>query len=77
MYQVQVSPEKDKEPGAPKPEKSEIKKHSIVKIDPKTLKPISEKAPDTVNLSNMSGGSLESAAPHSSEELRCRNPKFA
>lgn len=45
MYQVHTSPEKDK---------SEIKKHSIVKIDPKTLKPISEKAPETTSLSNQS-----------------------
>lgn len=45
MYQVHTSPEKDK---------SEIKKHSIVKIDPKTLKPIAEKAPETTSLSNQS-----------------------
>uniref|UniRef100_A0AAR5Q7H9 RING-type domain-containing protein n=2 Tax=Dendroctonus ponderosae TaxID=77166 RepID=A0AAR5Q7H9_DENPD len=75
MYQVQVSPEKSKEQTASKPEKSEIKKHSIVKIDPKTLKPISEKAPDTVNLSNIGNiGNLESAAPHSSEESRSGSP---
>lgn len=47
MYQV-TSPEK------PQPDKSEIKKHSIVKIDPKTLKPISEKAPETASLSSQS-----------------------
>lgn len=50
MYQVHTSPEKDK----PTTDKSEIKKHSIVKIDPKTLKPISEKAPETTSLSNQS-----------------------
>ncbi|XP_050310463.1 polycomb group protein Psc-like [Anthonomus grandis grandis] len=69
MYQVQPSPEKDKkqDPQAqtPKLEKCEIKKHSIVKIDPKTLKPISEKAPETSNLSNVS----VSLVP-SSQELR-------
>lgn len=32
----------------------QIRKHSIVKIDPKTLKPISERAPDSSNLSNLS-----------------------
>lgn len=47
MYQVHTSPEA-------KTDKSEIKKHSIVKIDPKTLKPISEKAPETTSLSNQS-----------------------
>ncbi|CAH1986413.1 unnamed protein product [Acanthoscelides obtectus] len=52
MYQVHVTPDKDKAQEPLKAEKSEIKKHSIVKIDPKTLKPISEKAPDTANLSN-------------------------
>lgn len=50
MYQVHTSPEKG-EGGANKPDKSEIRKHSIVKIDPKTLKPISEKAPETTSLS--------------------------
>ncbi|KAF7267465.1 hypothetical protein GWI33_019300 [Rhynchophorus ferrugineus] len=55
MYQVHVSPEKDKNHTEnAKVEKREIKKHSIVKIDPKTLKPISEKAPETSNLSNVS-----------------------
>ena len=58
MYQVNISPDKDskKESGSAsiKIEKSEIKKHSIVKIDPKTLKPISEKAPEISNLSNIS-----------------------
>jgi hypothetical protein len=49
LYQVHVSPEKDKEKC-----QGEIKKHSIVKIDPKTLKPISEKAPETTSLSNSS-----------------------
>lgn len=49
MYQVHLSPEKEKNES--KPDKSEIKKHSIVKIDPKTLKPISERAPETSNLS--------------------------
>lgn len=43
LYQVHNCPDK---------EKTEIKKHSIVKIDPKTLKPVSEKAPDVANLSN-------------------------
>nr|CAI5818142.1 unnamed protein product [Callosobruchus analis] len=52
MYQVHVSPDKDKTQETVKPEKSEIKKHSIVKIDPKTLKPISEKAPEMSSLSN-------------------------
>ncbi|KAJ8957916.1 hypothetical protein NQ318_001913 [Aromia moschata] len=53
MYQVHISPEKDKHPQETnKVEKSEIRKHSIVKIDPKTLKPISEKAPETTSLSN-------------------------
>lgn len=52
MYQLHSSPEKEKstETGS-KSDKSEIKKHSIVKIDPKTLKPISEKAPETSSLS--------------------------
>lgn len=61
MYQVHVSPEKEKAhqqdaaaAGTNKSEKSEIRKHSIVKIDPKTLKPISEKAPETTSLSNHS-----------------------
>lgn len=36
------------EPVQPSPQ---IRKHSIVKIDPKTLKPISEKAPECSNLS--------------------------
>lgn len=54
MYQVHVSPEKDKSQETMKTEKSEIKKHSIVKIDPKTLKPVSEKAPETTSLSNHS-----------------------
>ncbi|KAJ8913690.1 hypothetical protein NQ315_007407 [Exocentrus adspersus] len=59
MYQVHVSPEKDKQQDAlpNKSEKSEIRKHSIVKIDPKTLKPISEKAPETTSLSNHSSTS--------------------
>ncbi|KAF2880551.1 hypothetical protein ILUMI_25622 [Ignelater luminosus] len=53
LYQVHNSPEKDKNPETlSKPDKTEIKKHSIVKIDPKTLKPISEKAPEVSNLSN-------------------------
>lgn len=53
LYQVHNSPEKDKSPETlSKPDKTEIKKHSIVKIDPKTLKPISEKAPEVSNLSN-------------------------
>ncbi|XP_057671095.1 mucin-2-like isoform X1 [Diorhabda carinulata] len=54
MYQVQASPEKDKTTESVKTDKSEIKKHSIVKIDPKTLKPVSEKAPETTSLSNQS-----------------------
>lgn len=53
LYQVHNSPEKDKNAETTtKAEKTEIKKHSIVKIDPKTLKPISEKAPEISNLSN-------------------------
>lgn len=53
LYQVHNSPEKDKDQNSSnKSEKTEIKKHSIVKVDPKTLKPISEKAPDVSNLSN-------------------------
>ncbi|CAG9831081.1 unnamed protein product [Diabrotica balteata] len=51
MYQVHGSPEKEKAPDA-KSDKMEIRKHSIVKIDPKTLKPVSEKAPETTSLSN-------------------------
>jgi len=74
MYQVHVSPEKDKTQDpqtaqkTTKSEKSEIKKHSIVKIDPKTLKPISEKAPETSNLSNIS--SLALAVSQAGQELR-------
>ncbi|CAG9860973.1 unnamed protein product [Phyllotreta striolata] len=52
MYQVHVGPDGDKQSEAAKAKKSEIKKHSIVKIDPKTLKPVSEKAPETTSLSN-------------------------
>ncbi|KAL1502717.1 hypothetical protein ABEB36_007821 [Hypothenemus hampei] len=63
MYQVHVSPEKEKNQDA-KTEKSEIKKHSIVKIDPKTLKPISEKAPETSNLS------VNVSTTQSGQELR-------
>lgn len=63
MYQVHVSPEKDKATETTKTEKSEIKKHSIVKIDPKTLRPISEKAPETTSLSNHS--SSNSGLPNS------------
>ncbi|KAF5307424.1 hypothetical protein FQR65_LT06938 [Abscondita terminalis] len=48
LYQVHNSPEKDKNSES----KTEIKKHSIVKVDPKTLKPISEKAPEISNLTN-------------------------
>ncbi|XP_022907092.2 uncharacterized protein [Onthophagus taurus] len=49
MYQVHDKVEKDdKKIGKEKIEN--IKKHSIVKIDPKTLKPISERAPETSNL---------------------------
>ncbi|VEN49880.1 unnamed protein product [Callosobruchus maculatus] len=62
MYQVHVSPDKDKTQETVKPEKSEIKKHSIVKIDPKTLKPISEKAPEMSNLSNHRSHSPSSAS---------------
>ncbi|KAL3271104.1 hypothetical protein HHI36_021600 [Cryptolaemus montrouzieri] len=51
MYSVHVSPEKEKPPEKIV-ENREIKKHSIVKIDPKTLKPISEKAPETSSLSS-------------------------
>lgn len=36
------------------PDQQHIRKHSIVKIDPKTLKPISEKAPECSNLSTKS-----------------------
>lgn len=54
-FQVHTSPEKDKSTDTtPKPEKTEIKKHSIVKIDPKTLKPITEKAPESTSLSAQS-----------------------
>lgn len=73
MYQLHMSPDKDKtqeQPSQnPKAEKSEIKKHSIVKIDPKTLKPISEKAPETSNLSNISSN-LGLAVSQNSQELR-------
>lgn len=58
MYQVHVSPDKEKVSEPNKSEKSEIKKHSIVKIDPKTLKPISEKAPEISSLSNHSSNNL-------------------
>ncbi|KAK9874322.1 hypothetical protein WA026_002673 [Henosepilachna vigintioctopunctata] len=51
MYSVHVGPETEK-PQEKVLENREIKKHSIVKIDPKTLKPISEKAPETSNLSS-------------------------
>lgn len=51
MYQVHLSPEKETKSSS---DKSEIKKHSIVKIDPKTLKPISERAPETSNLTRTS-----------------------
>lgn len=64
MYQVHVSPEKEKAPETNKTEKSEIKKHSIVKIDPKTLKPISEKAPETSSLSNHSSSSAGLPTTH-------------
>ncbi|KAJ8973010.1 hypothetical protein NQ317_004608 [Molorchus minor] len=60
MYQLHVSPDKEKhhhQETTGKMEKSEIRKHSIVKIDPKTLKPISEKAPETTSLSNHGSGS--------------------
>lgn len=46
LYQVQHNVEKEK----PRPE---IKRHSIVKIDPKTLKPVSERAPESSNLTNI------------------------
>lgn len=73
MYQLHMSPDKDKTQEQlaqnPKAEKSEIKKHSIVKIDPKTLKPISEKAPETSNLSNISSN-LGLAVSQNSQELR-------
>lgn len=62
MYQVhQVSPEKDKEKSSESSltNKVEIKKHSIVKIDPKTLKPITEKAPETTSLSNSTTSDLK------------------
>lgn len=65
MYQVHVSPEKEKSPETNKQEKSEIKKHSIVKIDPKTLKPISEKAPETSSLSNHSSSNSGLPINHS------------
>lgn len=51
MYSVHPSSEQDK-PQEKVVENREIKKHSIVKIDPKTLKPISEKAPETTSLSS-------------------------
>lgn len=67
MYQVHVSPDKDKNHTEnAKVEKREIKKHSIVKIDPKTLKPISEKAPETSNLSNVT----VHASPQPNQEFR-------
>ena len=54
MYQLHVSPEQERnESPSTKRERTEIRKHSIVKIDPKTLKPISERAPDTSNLSKL------------------------
>lgn len=49
-----MGPDKEKPETSGKSEKMEIKKHSIVKIDPKTLKPISEKAPETTSLSTQS-----------------------
>ncbi|KAG5900094.1 hypothetical protein JTB14_016063 [Gonioctena quinquepunctata] len=71
MYQLHVSPEKDKNQDAGKTEKSEIKKHSIVKIDPKTLRPISEKAPETTSLSNhcTSNQSLSSNHNYSNQSM--------
>lgn len=65
MYQVHISPEKEKPSETNKQEKSEIKKHSIVKIDPKTLKPISEKAPETSSLSNHSSSNSSLPISHS------------
>ncbi|CAG9768063.1 unnamed protein product [Ceutorhynchus assimilis] len=75
MYQVQISPDKDKNPERHtqttiKSDKSEIKKHSIVKIDPKTLKPISEKAPEISNLSNMSSSLVLNVSTANNPELR-------
>lgn len=51
MYSVHANSEQEK-PQEKVVENREIKKHSIVKIDPKTLKPISEKAPETTSLSS-------------------------
>ncbi|XP_064214617.1 polycomb group protein Psc isoform X2 [Tribolium castaneum] len=66
MYPVQLSPEKEKPTG-------EIKKHSIVKIDPKTLKPISEKAPETTSLSNSSDLKINTSSVSIFNPLKLQN----
>ncbi|XP_044260739.1 polycomb group protein Psc-like isoform X2 [Tribolium madens] len=66
MYPVQLSPEKEKPSG-------EIKKHSIVKIDPKTLKPISEKAPETTSLSNSSDLKINTSSVSIFNPLKLQN----
>ncbi|XP_049824399.1 polycomb group protein Psc [Aethina tumida] len=60
MYKVHVSPEQDKtdKTSTTSSGGNEIKRHSIVKIDPKTLKPVSQKAPEESNLSNNSTASV-------------------
>ncbi|XP_018335423.1 mucin-5AC [Agrilus planipennis] len=77
MYQVHCSPEKDKASSSEvnsKPEsKTEIKKHSIVKIDPKTLKPISEKAPETTSLSNQSDLKINTSSVPIFNPLKLQN----
>nr|CAH7748336.1 unnamed protein product [Callosobruchus chinensis] len=60
-----ANPDKDKTQEVVKPEKSEIKKHSIVKIDPKTLKPISEKAPE-IQAFSAAGLTVTLTNPHTS-----------
>ncbi|KAJ3653108.1 hypothetical protein Zmor_019025 [Zophobas morio] len=73
MYQVHVSPEKEKEKPPEPPPKGEIKKHSIVKIDPKTLKPISEKAPETTSLSNSSDLKINTSSVSIFNPLKLQN----
>lgn len=66
MYALHVSPEKEK-PIDKVVENREIKKHSIIKIDPKTLKPISEKAPE---ISSLSSSSSSMASPSVTTDLK-------
>ncbi|RZC34207.1 polycomb complex protein BMI-1-A, partial [Asbolus verrucosus] len=74
MYQVHVSPEKEKDkPQEAAAVKGEIKKHSIVKIDPKTLKPISEKAPETASLSNSSDLKINTSSVSIFNPLKLQN----